>query len=108
MQFPAHYPEILADLATLFYTRLAEQRVPEAEALARALAEDMRLKWGGGLIYIPKGDRHLRDRRDADIWRQFNGRNHAELARRHGLGIAAIYNILDRERERRQHDMFRR
>lgn len=106
MDFPPHYPEVLAELAELIFARLKDRRVAEAEDIARILAEDVRRRWGGGLIYIPKGDRHLRDRRDAEIWREFNGRNHAELARRHGLGVAAIYDILERERARRQRHLF--
>jgi Mor family transcriptional regulator len=105
MEFHPHYPEILAELAEMIYVRLAAHGVTEAENLARSLAEDIRYHWGGGLIYIPKGERHRRNCRDAEICRQFNGHNHAELARRHGLGIAAVYAILGRHRRGRQYDL---
>lgn len=106
LEFPPEYPEILADLANLIQARLSDQ-LPEERAadLARELAEDVRLKWGGGLIYIPQGARYERHQRDADIWRGFNGRNHAELARRHNLTLSCVYDILARERLRRQGDL---
>ena len=103
LTFPPEYPEILADLATLIHQRLRDQLPPDVAAdLARDLAEDIRLKWGGGLIYIPQGARYDRHQRDAAIWREFNGRNHADLARRHRLTVACVYDILARERDRRQ------
>lgn len=107
LTFPPEYPEVLADLATLIHQRLGDLLPPAIAAdLARELAEDVRLKWGGGLIYIPQGARFERQQRDAAIWREFNGRNHADLARRHGLTLSCVYDILVRERARRQTDLF--
>lgn len=107
LTFPPEYPEVLADLATLIHQRLADLLPPVVAAdLARELAEDVRLKWGGGLIYIPQGARFERQQRDAAIWREFNGRNHADLARRHGLTLSCVYDVLARERARRQSELF--
>lgn len=102
LTFPPEYPEVLADLATLIYRRLCDL-LPTAVAadLARELAEAVRLEWGGGMIYIPQGARFERQQRDATIWREFNGRNHAELARRHGLTLSCVYDILARSRSHR-------
>lgn len=107
LDLPAEYPEILADLAGLLHARLTPHLPADiAAALALETAEDIRCKFGGGLIYIPKGDRYERHARDAAIWREFNGRNHGELARKHGLGVAHVYEILARERARRQSELF--
>ncbi len=107
MNLPDQYPEILADLAGLALARAREYLAPDrAEALALALAEDVRLKYGGGLIYVPKGDAYERHHRNAAIWREFNGRNHAELARRHGLTLSMIYDIVAAERAKRQASLF--
>ena len=101
LTFPRGYPEVLADLATLIHQRLADWLPPTvAVDLARELAENVRLKWGGGLIYIPQGARFERQQRDATIWCEFNGRNHADLARRHKLTLSCVYDILARERAR--------
>lgn len=107
MDFPAHYPEILVAMAGLFHRRMCNRLPPDqAETLALELAEDVRLKFGGGLIYIPKGSDYDRRQRDAEIWREFNGRNHYALAHKYRLGVAAIYDILAREHARRQRDLF--
>lgn len=105
LNFSSEYPEILADLATLIYVRLCEQLPASVSAaLARDLAEDVRLKWGGGLIYIPQGARYKRQRRDVAIWREFNGRNYTELAHRYNLTISCVYAVIARERARRQEE----
>lgn len=106
LTFPPEYPEVLGDLAALAHQRLTAWLPPDlAAALALELAEDVRLKWGGGLIYIPQGARFERQQRDAAIWREFNGRNHATLAHRHGLTLSCVYDIVARERARRQSEL---
>lgn len=107
MHLPEQYPEILADLAGLALAR-AKEYLPadQAETLAFRLAEDVRHKYAGLLIYVPKGDAYERARRNSAIWREFNGRNHAELARKHGVGISVIYDIVAAERARRQPALF--
>lgn len=107
LNLPDHYPEILADLAGLVLARALEYLPGErAETLAIELAEDVRLKFGGALIYIPKGCAADREGRNAAIWRDFNGRNHAALARKYGLALATVYDILARERAARQPGLF--
>lgn len=107
MNIPDQYPEILADLAGLAVARAREYLPPEAaETLALALAEDVRLKFGGCLLYVPKGDAYERHHRNAAIWREFNGRNHADIARKHGLTLSVIYDIVAAERAKRQVDLF--
>lgn len=107
MHLPDQYPEILADLAGLALAR-ARDYLPDdiAENLAFRLAEDVRLKYAGLLVYIPKGDAYERRLRNAAIWREFNGRNHADLARKHGVGLSAIYDVIAAERAKRQRGLF--
>lgn len=107
LSLPDRYPEILADLAGLVLARALEYLPGErAETLAVELAEDVRLKFGGALIYIPKGCAADRSDRNAAIWHDFNGRNHAQLARKYGLALATVYDILARERAARQPGLF--
>lgn len=107
LTLPDHYPEVLADLARILHARLTPH-LPAAlaEDVALEAVEDIRAKFGGGLIYFPKGEAFERARRDAAIWREFTGRNHVELARRYHLGVSHIYEIVARERERRQSRLF--
>ena len=71
----------------------------QADDLALNIAEGIRIQFGGGLIYINQGKKFLRAQRDAAIWREFTGHNHLNLARRYGLSVAHVYDILARFRE---------
>lgn len=104
---PDHYPETLANLAALLHDRLAS-RLPadQAAAVAFDLTEAIRQQFGGELLYIPKGDACARYQRNAQILRQFNGRNHADLARRHGLSVTKIYEVLAAGRAANQAQLF--
>ncbi|EFF84501.1 Mor transcription activator family protein [Acinetobacter haemolyticus] len=66
--------------------------------------------WGGQLLYIVKADRFDADDRDIQIYRDFDGHNHAELAQKYDLSSAYIYRIVKRmfelEKARRQPDLF--
>lgn len=67
--------------------RLPEpQVVPMAEELARAFAAEM-----GGL-YIPK--REIVASRDEAIRRDFNGRNHFEVMKKHGVSQRTLYRVI--------------
>ncbi len=60
--------------------------VPMADVLAAGLQRRM-----GGLM-VPK--REIRGARDAAVLRDFNGRNHAEVMRAHGISRATLYRII--------------
>lgn len=107
MNLPDQYPEILADLAGLALARAREYlSADQAETLAFALAEDVRLKYAGLLLYVPKGDAYERHHRNAAIWREFNGHNHAQLARKYRVGISVVYDVIAAERAKRQANLF--
>lgn len=77
-----------------------------AEALTLFLAQNQ----GGRHCYLPTGKR-LRDfLRDREIYKQFDGFNHAELAKRYQLIDGTIYRIIARmtalERRKRQSNLF--
>lgn len=64
--------------------------VPMADELAAGLRRHM------GGFYIPA--REIREVRDTAVLRDFNGRNHAEVMRRHNICRATLYNIIKRGR----------
>lgn len=51
---------------------------------------------GGATFYIPKIDQLQRVWRERHISANFNGRNYAQLARKHGLSEMRVRQILDR------------
>ena len=46
--------------------------------------------YGGLQIYIPLQSRYIKEK----IKREFNGRNHIQLAKKYGLSMRQIYRIL--------------
>ncbi len=103
--------ELLTDLAAK--TRaLAEAHGLDsirAQRLGDAVATRMADEWGGQQVYFPMDMLARNSERNAQIYRDFNGGNVADLAARHGLSIQAIYRILRAEREARrpaQHTLF--
>lgn len=53
---------------------------------------------GGRMFILPRGDALRVALRDKLIWQEFNGRNHEQLAERHGLHITHVYRILAEQR----------
>jgi Mor family transcriptional regulator len=105
------YPEILTDLAEHAAELLHEEcgiPQPDAERVARKLADRIGETWAGCQPYIGKGA--VLDKRDLEIVSRFNGANHACLAREYELTERQIYNIIARVRSeeirRRQVPLF--
>ena len=99
MQLPDDYPEQLADLAGVLFERLRRYEMSEDDAA--------RLPWirwkrcaidSWAVASMPK----YNSQRDDEIWRKFNGKNHAELAKHYRLTVVRIYQILAREWVQRQ------
>ena len=64
------------------------------DALVSGIANDISNQIGGREVYINKRPRSEYARRNAEIRGEFNGRNHDELARRHGLSRRQVYRLL--------------
>ena len=71
-------------------------------ALARAVVAAQADVLGGSRIRFPTAERVRQLLRDAQIWRAFDGRNVAALARRFRIPERSIYEILRRQRELRR------
>ena len=55
-------------------------------------------EFGGLSVSVPKLDQYHREQRDAGIRAEYDrGSKVAALARKHGLTIRSIYNILNKE-----------
>lgn len=68
--------------------------IPDANQKAISIAEKMRQHWKGQALYIPSGANAKTRNRDQQIIAEFNGRNHAELAQKHGISAMRIRQIL--------------
>jgi len=65
----------------------------------------MAAHWGGQNIYFPMGLSYKLSQRDRQIYDDFTGANHSELARKYGVSLQWIYKIV---KTVRQEEMARR
>ncbi len=106
-------PELLIDLTEHIAVALCElvlMEEPRARHVAQEIADRMAAHWGGQNVYFPMGLSVKVSRRDRQIYDEFNGSNHSDLARTYGVSIQWIYKIVKAVRKeemaRRQVDMF--
>jgi Mor family transcriptional regulator len=106
-------PELLVDLAQNVAGALIDLAGIEAdiaEQLGREIADRMAGHWGGQNIYFPMGLSYKLSKRDQQIFTEFNGLNHSELARKYHVSLQWIYKIVKAVRAdeiaKRQGDMF--
>lgn len=55
---------------------------------------------GGEYFYVPKDIRLAAHGRDIKVWQEFTGHNQRELARKFGVTVQYIYQIITRQREK--------
>ena len=105
---PAGTPASVIELAAAIYANLPAGA--ERAQLARRITDGLREAFGGNNLYIAKPHDDARAQRDAVIWLQFDGHNHAALARAHNLTERQIYAIVEtmrgRDLVRRQSKLF--
>lgn len=92
-------PELLSDLA--LHTReilVANGSIDSdsAETLAWAVADRIAEHWGGQYLYIPRGCSLSVEREHLEIYNDFNGHNHAELAQKYRKSVVWIYSVVKR------------
>lgn len=111
--FKSKEPELLVDLAEQCSVALRETAgmdKDKAEQVGREIADRMASHWGGQNIYFPMGLSYKLSQRDRQIYDDFTGSNHSELARKYGVSLQWIYKIVKTVRQeemaRRQGDMF--
>lgn len=96
--------ELLLDLesklADMLGRHVGEER---AAAVAREATLAVATDWAGQMLYIPNSMAKdaARAARNGKIYAEFTGDNHADLARRFGLSVHAVYRIIAAERDRR-------
>lgn len=90
------YPELLLDIADQVAAKLAQLGVSKEKSaeIGVHVAEHIRTHWSGQSLYLPKGVTYDLSQRDRQIYEEFNGRNHAALARKHGVTEMRIYQIV--------------
>lgn len=102
------YPEVVADLAAKFAELFKQHGIDDAMKLGWDAAILVNTELAGQQAYFPR--RHLVSQRDRQIYREFNGDNHSQLAKKYNMTDRQIYNIVARIRredfERNQLGLF--
>jgi len=91
-------PELIRDLLDKSAAVLEKQvrMAPEdARQAALAIVKQLAKDWGGQQIYIPKAMMLELDERDRQIYAEFNGHNQPQLAKKHGISVVRVYQIID-------------
>lgn len=111
--FQTKAPDLLADLAkhtTATVVELGQLDQQTAENIGMIVAMKIGQSWGGLNLYMPKALELFACEREKQIYNEFNGVNHAYLAKKYGLSLQWIYKIVKRvqkeETAKRQFDMF--
>ncbi|EOD4106629.1 Mor transcription activator family protein [Yersinia enterocolitica] len=98
-QFRSKGPELLVELAQHTATtvrEIIEIDIAVADQIGEAVANRMMQAWGGQNVYFPMGMVWKVSQRDREIFLEFDGRNHHELARKFGVSLQWIYSVVKR------------
>ncbi|MBH8611916.1 DNA-binding protein [Pseudomonas mohnii] len=81
-----------------------------AEAHGAEVAIQMATVWGGQQVYMPKGIHVQASKLHQQIFDEWKGRNHREIAMKHNISLAFVYRVVKRMRlaviTRNQGDLF--
>lgn len=106
-------PELVADLedqAVACLMSVLPIKRQQAVEVSKKLSHHLTSNWGGQLIYFPKNLLGRVSERDMQIYKEFDGKNHAGLARKYGLTVQHVYRIVKEvglaERAKNQGDLF--
>jgi len=95
-------PELIADLedqaTACLLASVPHINRPTAVQISKKLARYLTDNWRGQIIYFPKNTGGELDERDQQIWAEFDGRNHQQLAKKYNLATQQIYQIIKRAR----------
>lgn len=106
-------PDLLADLAKYTVTavrEMADLDEQTAENIGMVVALKTAHNWSGLNVYIPRAMTLFACEREKQIYNEFTGNNHAQLAKKYRLSIQWIYKIVKRvqkeEINKRQFQLF--
>ena len=106
--FRSKGPELLIELAQHVASIIKEVLEIDpaiADQIGEAAASRMMRVWGGQSVYLPMGVTWKASQRDREMFREFNGRNHHDLARKFGVSLQWVYNVVKRVRKEEQERM---
>lgn len=94
-------PELLTDMrahVTAALVELVSMQPDAADHVSREVVQRMASHWGGQNIYFPMGLSVKLSARDHQLFDEFDGTNHGELARKYGVSLQWVYKIVKQVR----------
>lgn len=76
-----------------------------AEHLGQEVAIRISQIWGGQLVYFPSGTQLKSAQTHVQIYENFNGRNHGEVAAKFGVSVQHVYKVVKLIRKEMLKDM---
>lgn len=109
--FRSHGAELLQDLADnvkAILMEIVEMPADKADQVGMEIANRMSDNWRGQIIYFPAGLSAKIHTRDLQIWDEFTGNNHSQLAKKYEVSLQWVYKIVKtmREMDRSQSELF--
>jgi Mor family transcriptional regulator len=100
--------ELLLSIISNVSQSLVKAGIPEDKAydIAVQLSDDLRQDFGGELFYMPKGQDYDTLVKHHQIFKEFNGTNHAELSRKYKVSVTHLYRVLKKFQDIRQPQLF--
>ena len=100
MSLPDQYPEKLLDMADCIRQRLClSLPAAQAEPLTLDIIETIRARFHGESVYFSKCQAMKLAKRNQAILAEFDGGNRRTIARRYGLSLMRICQIINREQK---------
>ena len=95
------WPKMLADLIAINVAELKENGFEHDEAwrIAKRLIIRQSHFLGGGMVYLPRNDKLKKALRDAQMYHDFDGRNHRVLMKKYKLTQQSVYQIVAEQRK---------
>lgn len=99
--FKTQAPELMNNLFEVISDSLRNNGISEDEAISIAIdvTNEVIHNWRGQQIYIPQALQMQLSQRDLHIYHSFNGYNHAELAKKYGISMQRVYQIIAKVRK---------
>ena len=101
---PKRDEDVLYDMAQVLIVKLQSEGIEEEKARPASLnaVDEIRKVYGGQSIYFQKVlDEKIR-KRNEQIFTEFTGENHDELAMKYGVTVVHIYRIIQQVRTARR------
>jgi len=90
-------PELLNDLrdhVCIAVQELLSSTPEQATQVGREVADRMAAHWGGQQLYFPMGLSIRISERDRQLYKEFNGTNQSDLARKYECSLQWVYKII--------------